>query len=61
MVEPSRQNSTHCHLIVSNQINKKASKFFSKDMQMEAPSISKATNDPHLLPEQKIPIVIEKI
>jgi len=36
-IEPSRQNSTHHPLIVSNPIDKKASEFMHRNMRWHAP------------------------
>jgi len=51
-IEPSRQNSTHQSLIVSNPIDKKGSEFTRRNMQCEAPSTPTAAYYHRLLREQ---------
>jgi len=55
-IEPSRQNTTHHPLIVSNPIDKKGSMFMRINMRWEAPSMPTAASDPRLLREQKVVI-----
>jgi len=59
-IEPSRQNSTHHPLIVSNPIDKKGSEFMRRKMRWEAPSMLTAAYDPGLLREQETTLVIGK-
>jgi len=59
-IEPSRQNSTHHPLIVSNPIDKKGSELMRRKMWWEAPSMPTAAYDPRLLPEQETPLMIGK-
>jgi len=61
-IEPSRQNSAHLPLIVSNPIKKKGSEFMRRNMQWEVPTMPMAAYDPRLLPEQasETPVVIGK-
>jgi len=59
-IEPSRQNSNHHPLIVSNPIDKKGLEFMGRYMRWEAPSMQTAAYDPCLLPEQETSLVIGK-
>ena len=54
-IEPSRQNSTHHPLIISNPIDKKRSEFMRRNMRWESPSMPTAAYDPRLLREQEMP------
>jgi len=60
-IEPSRQNSTHHPLIISNPIDKISSEFMRRSMRREAPSMPIAAHDPGLLREKETPLVIGKI
>ena len=60
-IEPSRQNSTHHPLIVSNPIDKKGPEFMRRSMWWEAPSMSTAAYASHLLREQETPPVSAKM
>ena len=57
-IEPTRQNSTHHPLIVSNPIDKKGSEFMGRNTRCEAPSMSTTAYDPVLLSEQVTPPAI---
>ena len=59
-IGPSRQNTTHHPLIVSNPIDKIGSEFMRRNMRWEAPSMPTATFDPRFLSEQETPLVIWK-
>jgi len=61
VIEPSRQNSTHHPLIISNSIDKNGSEFMRGNMQWEAPLMPTAACDLRLLPEQETPPVMERI
>jgi len=61
-IEPSRQNSKHHPLIVSNPIDKKGSEFMRRSMLWQAPSMPTAAYDlgPGLLREQETPLEVGK-
>ena len=59
-IEPSRQNSTHDLLIVSNPIDKKGSEFMRRNVRWEAPSMPTTAYDPRLLPVQETPLLMAK-
>jgi len=59
-IKPSRKNSTHHPLIVSNPIDKKSPEFMRRSKQWGAPSMPTATYGPGLLHEQETPLVIGK-
>jgi len=59
-IEPSRQNSTHHPLIISNPIDKKGSDFMRRSIRWEAPSMPTTVYDPGLLHEQETTLEIGK-